>query len=74
MIKRVFSMEGSRETKIECFLKERSILGGFLEVLDFQVKAHQWCFNHGVWKLEGDAVWAFCSKRVSKSWLMENSP
>ena len=34
-VEHVFSMEGSRETKIDGFLKKRSILGHFLEVLEF---------------------------------------
>ena len=35
-VEHVFSMEGSRETKIDGFLKKRSILGQFLEVLEFR--------------------------------------
>ena len=34
-VEHVFSMEGSRETKIYGFLKRRSVLGHFLEVLEF---------------------------------------
>ena len=35
VVEYVFSMEGSRETKIDGFLKKRSVLGRFLEVLEF---------------------------------------
>ena len=34
-VEHVFSMEGSKETKVDGFLKKRSILGHFLEVLEF---------------------------------------
>ena len=34
-VEHVFSMEGSRETKVDGFLKKISILGHFLEVLEF---------------------------------------
>ena len=36
VVEHVFSMEGSRETEIDGFLKKRSILGHFLEVLEFR--------------------------------------
>ena len=35
-VEHVFSMEGSRETKVDGFLKKRSILGHFLEFLEFR--------------------------------------
>ena len=41
-VKHVFSMEGSRETKIDGFLKKRSVLGRFLEVLEFRMQTCSW--------------------------------
>ena len=57
MVGHVFSMERSRETKVDGFLKKRSILGHFLEVLEFRganlIKPScawdDWSSNLGFW-------------------------
>ena len=54
MIKHVFSMDGSRETKIECFLKERSILGRLPEVLEFRVQTCSWDLTMRSVRVEGE--------------------
>ena len=58
-VEHVFSIEGSRETKIDGFLKKRSILGHFLEVLEFRganliMKIKPLCAG-----IEGSSKWAF---------------